>query len=179
MLDGGIGYSVTKMAGATYLEGIEVQIEPDRDLDGDGLTAEDELVLGTDPNNPDTDGDGMTDGWETSNGLDPLHADAGDDPDGDGMTNLQEFIAGTDPRGRNSRLDVAAVVKTGGVLDLRWSAVPGKAYRIQVKDSVQQPYRELEDPSLPRRAISAMETFVIKIPEGSRSQYYRVVVLPE
>lgn len=34
------------------------------DSDGDGLTDEDEVALGTDPNNPDTDGDGLLDGEE-------------------------------------------------------------------------------------------------------------------
>ncbi len=34
------------------------------DSDGDGLSDEHELELGTDPDNPDTDGDGLTDGQE-------------------------------------------------------------------------------------------------------------------
>jgi hypothetical protein len=54
------------------------------DSDGDGLTDAEELLLGTDPNNPDTDGDGLPDGWEVHgvNGIDlrakgasPLHKD--------------------------------------------------------------------------------------------------------
>ncbi|MEA3304564.1 MAG: hypothetical protein U9Q15_02295 [Patescibacteria group bacterium] len=31
------------------------------DTDGDGLSDEKELLLGTDPENPDTDGDGLND----------------------------------------------------------------------------------------------------------------------
>ena len=43
------------------------------DLDGDGLTNDDETnIHGTDPNNPDTDGDGLSDGAEVANGTDPL-----------------------------------------------------------------------------------------------------------
>lgn len=34
------------------------------DSDGDGLTDEEELAIGTDPHCPDTDGDGLLDGWE-------------------------------------------------------------------------------------------------------------------
>ncbi|MEM9478851.1 MAG: hypothetical protein AAGA58_04220 [Verrucomicrobiota bacterium] len=42
------------------------------DGDGDGLTARDELGLGTDPNKRDTDGDGQDDGLELKIGTDPL-----------------------------------------------------------------------------------------------------------
>src|SRR4051812_19687330 len=45
------------------------------DSDGDGLTDEEELALGTDPFNPDTDGDGISDGVEvrlSALGFDPL-----------------------------------------------------------------------------------------------------------
>ncbi|MBI3721829.1 MAG: VCBS repeat-containing protein, partial [Fimbriimonas ginsengisoli] len=38
--------------------------ESDPDWDQDGLTNEEEKVLGTDPRNRDTDGDGLLDGWE-------------------------------------------------------------------------------------------------------------------
>jgi hypothetical protein len=69
------------------------------DEDGDGLSNYDELMMGTDPLNPDTDGDGMPDGWEFANGLNPLDAnDAGQDPDGDGWTNLEKYLNGTNPQ---------------------------------------------------------------------------------
>jgi hypothetical protein len=42
------------------------------DHDGDGLTNNQEHVLGTDPLNPDTDGDGFLDGAEFDAGKDPL-----------------------------------------------------------------------------------------------------------
>jgi hypothetical protein len=45
------------------------------DADGDGLTADDEAVLGTDPDVADTDGDGFDDGAEVDAGADPLDAD--------------------------------------------------------------------------------------------------------
>ncbi len=69
------------------------------DSDHDGLTDAEEIILGTDPHNPDTDGDGLPDGWEVQHGLNPLNpADAGADPDGDGLSNLQEYQRGTDPQ---------------------------------------------------------------------------------
>ena len=46
------------------------------DTDGDGLTDQEELQLGTDPKNPDTDGDGLTDGEEVKvYKTDPLNPD--------------------------------------------------------------------------------------------------------
>ncbi len=41
------------------------------DTDHDGLTDKQELLLGTDPKNPDTDGDGFPDGLEVQNGFSP------------------------------------------------------------------------------------------------------------
>jgi hypothetical protein len=42
------------------------------DTDGDGLTDQEEIEIGTDPANPDTDGDGFSDGDEVTLGSDPL-----------------------------------------------------------------------------------------------------------
>jgi hypothetical protein len=44
------------------------------DSDGDLLTDEREMELGTDIHNPDTDGDGFGDGVEVANGFNPLEA---------------------------------------------------------------------------------------------------------
>ena len=63
------------------------------DCDNDGLTTEEEVTLGTDPNNPDTDNDGLTDGEEVDLGTDPNNPDT----DGDGITDGQEVLDNTDP----------------------------------------------------------------------------------
>lgn len=65
----------------------------DGGLDDDGLPAERERLLGTDPSDPDTDGDGIDDGTEMELGTDPLVADT----DGDGLDDGQERALGTDP----------------------------------------------------------------------------------
>ena len=70
------------------------------DWDGDGLTNEQELILGTNPYNWDTDGDGLSDYYEWltfgTHGADPLKYDT----DGDGLSDRQELELGT-------RVDVA------------------------------------------------------------------------
>lgn len=89
------------------------------DLDGDGLINGIEILLGTDPNNPDTDGDGIGDAkdpfpldgnytsdkdvdglpdeYEEANNLSSeKRSDASEDADNDGLSNLDEFIQGTD-----------------------------------------------------------------------------------
>lgn len=96
-----------------------------QDTDADGLSYLDELIIGTNPTDPDSDNDGFLDGIEIIQGSDPLDEfsfpkdmdedglpdgwedlyfeDPGmyngqDDPDSDGLTNLQEYRNGTDPR---------------------------------------------------------------------------------
>lgn len=48
------------------------------DSDQDGLTDQEEKMIGTDPLNPDTDGDGYSDGEEVSSGYNPLKPAPGD-----------------------------------------------------------------------------------------------------
>ena len=64
------------------------------DLDCDGLTNDEEIALGTDPNNPDSDADGLLDGEEVNtHGTDPLNPDT----DSDGVSDGDEVTNGTDP----------------------------------------------------------------------------------
>ncbi|NLG01710.1 MAG: LamG domain-containing protein [Lentisphaerae bacterium] len=78
-----------------------------RDIDNDGLTDREELVIGTNPIHWDTDGDGMCDGWEVLRGLDPLNLNDRDDardarynnPDGDYMAMAvvkRDLVTGVD-----------------------------------------------------------------------------------
>lgn len=50
----------------------EKALESSRDSDGDGLTDELEMAIGTNPHNSDTDGDGLTDSQEVAVGTNPL-----------------------------------------------------------------------------------------------------------
>ncbi len=84
--------------GATHGEEPPDEVPPDDaggDPDGDGLDADQEADLGTDPGLADTDGDGLADGEEGGrvHGTDPLDPDSDDDGAWDGP----EVAAGTDP----------------------------------------------------------------------------------
>ncbi|MFT5586396.1 MAG: hypothetical protein ACI9VR_003994 [Cognaticolwellia sp.] len=69
------------------------------DSDGDGISNEDELAAGTDPDNADSDGDGLRDLKESKEGTDPLVADS----DGDGLLDGEEVKEfGSDPLSTDS-----------------------------------------------------------------------------
>lgn len=63
------------------------------DTDGDGLSDDEEVSLGTDPTSVDTDADGVQDGGEINAGTDPLAPDT----DGDGFSDKEELDRGSDP----------------------------------------------------------------------------------
>jgi len=83
----------------------------------------------------DSDGDGMDDDWELAY-FNTLGRDGTGDFDGDGQTDLQEFRAGTDPTNKGSVLRALTVSRVGGGTTVFWNAVPGRSYRIEFKDNV-------------------------------------------
>jgi len=109
--------TTTDEQGGQTTQVVTIVIGTETDSDNDGLTDEEEAVIGTDPLDPDTDEDGLTDGEEvlgedddSTEGVpegvsdpldicDPLNADSScnTDPDNDGLSNEEEAEAGTDP----------------------------------------------------------------------------------
>ena len=68
--------------------------DAEEDLDGDGLTNKNEIMLGTDPASADTDGDNLTDYEELYiYGTNPLLPDT----DGDGLTDYDDVFLGFSP----------------------------------------------------------------------------------
>ena len=78
----------------------------------------------------DMDGDGVPDWWELQHGTDAFVADGTADPDGDGFDNYSEWIAGTDPLDANSSLRLQALFVNPGSLNLCFTAMAGRNYRI-------------------------------------------------
>jgi len=65
------------------------------DSDADGLSDLEEIIYGTDKNNPDTDGDGYKDGDEVKAGYNP-NGPGKLDSDSDGLSDKDEELYGTD-----------------------------------------------------------------------------------
>jgi hypothetical protein len=169
--------------GTVVLEGLEVRLGPDLDPDGDGLTLADETAWATEPDNPDTDADGLPDGWEVSQGLDPHRTDGRDgaqgDPDRDGMANAAEFLAGTHPGNPFSRLRLNARSLADGHLELHWTTIPGKRYRLEHAAEISGPFAPLE-PHNGSRPANAREVrlMVDALRSGREQRWFRLVVLP-
>jgi hypothetical protein len=87
--------------------------------------------------NPDADGDGMDDAWEQSY-FQTTSRDGTGDFDNDGMTDLDEFIAGTVPTVGASVLKLV-VTETGPTTGLSFTAVAGKAYAVEYKNTLGAP----------------------------------------
>jgi hypothetical protein len=168
--------------GQIVLRGLAVRLGPNPDPDADGLTTNEEIVLGTDPGKPDTDTDGLLDGWEVRFAFDPLSAagagEAGEDADNDGMTNIDEQSAGTDPRDPGSRLVLIAIPEEPDRLVLLWGAVPGLRY--QVQESSEAASGGFADVlPAPRTATGTLEAYEVNLaPPGGGNRFYRIRLVP-
>jgi hypothetical protein len=122
---------------------------------------------------PDSDNDGMDDDWEVAFFGD-LSRNVAGDLDADGHTDLQEFLAGTDPTNDASILRVLTLTRLqGGAKTILWSAVPGRVYRVQYKNSLSQS-SWIELPPLVTATTSTASTTDNNITPANR--FYRVIL---
>jgi len=145
-----------------------IRITQSDDVDGDGLTNEQEAALGTDPRNPDTDGDGLRDGDEVNiYHTDPLLADT----DGDGQSDATELLVGTDPLFNGSFFRVTDIHKgvTGGI-SLSWPGASGKTYRIRRSQALSTGNYEIIATGIP--AVLPLTTFTDPAPPAGRGFYW-------
>jgi hypothetical protein len=80
----------------------------------------------------------MDDDWEIAY-FGNLNRNGLGDFDGDGQTDLQEFRAGTDPTNAGSILRAVTVTQLSGKATVVWNAIPGRSYRVEYKQNVDDP----------------------------------------
>ena len=123
----------------------------------------------------DSDGDSMDDAWEREQFGD-LAREGWDDFDDDGQTDLAEYLTGTDPKDPSSRLAIeAAVAGVGQAMTLEWQGVPGRQYRVQWKES-------LDDTSwIDLEEVVCSGPGVLSVTDREagefRQRFYRIVVV--
>ena len=105
-----------------------ITVTTDDDADGDGLSFDQEIAIGTDPRFHDTDVDGWDDAYEINvSGTSPVLWDT----DGDGVSDFFEAMAGTNATDSGSVFVTKQVSRaTDGSVTIAWSAKAGKTYRI-------------------------------------------------
>ncbi len=129
--------------------------------------------------NADSDGDGIPDWWMIQY-FGHISGQAGDlslpqdDPNGTGMTTLQDYIAGTNPTDPTSifQVLVAPAISPGGNVTLFWTAVAGRSYSVQYKDSLDDPVWH----ALPGTPVINGTQGQFAVPADRASRYYRIVV---
>jgi hypothetical protein len=124
----------------------------------------------------DSDGDGIPDLWmmryfghPTGQAGDLSRAQ--DDADGTGMSNLQKYLAGLDPTNPASvfSLQIQAQISSPNNTTLNWPAVPGKNYRVQFKDDLNDPVWS----ELPGASVVGLKGSYTP-PPGPSTRFYRV-----
>ncbi|HKI71304.1 MAG TPA: hypothetical protein VKA81_02930 [Verrucomicrobiae bacterium] len=125
----------------------------------------------------DADGDGMADDWEVAYFGD-LSRDGTGDFDRDGQSDLAEFRAGTNPT-ENASIFRAFTLSSPNPADglvVLWSAVPGRTYRVQYKDGIEDPkWTDLPGDVV---ATSATGVKLDSSTQAAAKRFYRVMVLP-
>ena len=119
----------------------------------------------------DTDADGMPDEWERLYFTDISHS-AYEDADRDGSSNLAEYESGTNPVDSLSVFQISGIVRQADEsLRITWTAVPGKSYRLQFKDSLDDlAWNDVAGEIVATGALGQAEP----VSSGRNNRYYRV-----
>lgn len=127
---------------------------------------------------PDSDGDGMDDDWEMAY-FTSLGRDGTGDFDGDGASDLAEFRAGTNPSKDASVLRVITLTTFGNQAQRNttviWTAIPGRTYRVQIKETVNEGWADLPGDIL---AVGTSASKVHTAHAAAGQSFYRVVLVP-
>ncbi len=145
-----------------------IRITQSNDVDGEGLTNDEEIALGSDPRNPDTDGDGLSDGDQANtHHTDPLLADT----DGDGQSDASELAAGTDPLANGSFFRLTDIHKDAtGKMTLSWPGAVGKTYRVRRSQELGTDNYEIIGQGIP--AVQPLTTFTDSTPPAGCGFYW-------
>jgi Tol biopolymer transport system component len=83
----------------------------------------------------DSDHDQIDDAWELA-AFGSLEKGGEVDSDLDGLLDRDEFLAGTNPNDAGSAVRLTGLTRTDGGARIRWSAIPGRSYRLQTSSEV-------------------------------------------
>jgi hypothetical protein len=97
---------------------------------------------------------------------------AGGDQDGDGQTNADEQAAGTNPLDSGSVFRVGGIVRSGGMVQVTFSSIPGYSYRLETSTALHAGWSNVGSVLQANAAVSMLEAPV----DGPR-RFFRVRVV--
>ncbi len=137
------------------------------DADRDGLSDYEELLYGTDPNNPDTDRDGLSDGDEVRvYRTNPLSWDS----DGDSFSDGIEAQLGSDPNSPASVPARALVIHPA--VDVEFYTLPGIKYQLEASADLLNWAAE----GAVVTGNGGMQSHLVRVTE--KAKYWRLKVVP-
>lgn len=123
----------------------------------------------------DSDGDGLPDDWELMF-FGSLGRDGTGDFDNDDFKDSSEYFAGTNPTDPLSLLTITRAIPGAGQFTVEWRAVAGKLYRMQYKDTLNDPAWQNVPGDVTAGSANASKTDITT--GGIPLRFYRVTLAP-